>query len=489
METQSIRGSNTSHETQCSSTITESSKTESSNAAPVADKSPQPFWRRGFRSAAGWAQHHKSEVVWAAIFAVIVAWLLSPPQPRPYTIYVVADSRTESSAMTALESLVRNSPSDALNLGDVPVQVKIEKLDSPEPSAAKAKANELINRPDTLLVIGHLPSSLIEQSLVSYFQSDPPVPVLSTTASAEDLLVACRQFGNACFQDGWFAPLLQLSPTNKEQGLAAIRFAAQNKKKKFLIVTEREVDRDDYTKDLIQAYHHAIDEQNRQLDSQHSLKIVGNYTLDHLPAKGILLQSQLDCVLYAGELEAAHGLLHVFPNPQPMVILSDSTLESRLSDNALNEFTPARFTYQTDASDYNNHTNVYGVDAYWIARQLIGDLNKRGGDWRYWTKSLLHFHSVKDARRNLVRIMQENSISRTWYRGSPYQGQGGGEMGMTYVFDNGKRVDGMFHVWQLNTNAGKPGSEMEDIDNWHPPKQAVGDHHPAAVAKNLKPVN
>ena len=103
----------------------------------------------------------------------------------------------------------------------------------------------------------------------------------------------------------------------------------QNKKKKFLIVTEREVDRDDYTKDLIQAYHNAIDEQNKQLDSQHALKIVGNYTLNHLPDKAILRKSQLDCVLYAGELEAAHGLLNIFPSPQPMVILSDSTLDSR----------------------------------------------------------------------------------------------------------------------------------------------------------------
>jgi hypothetical protein len=481
METQGIPDSNLrSHESQSSSTI---------NPSSASHEPPQPFWRRGFRSVARWAQDHKSEVIWAAIFAVIVAWILSPPQPRPYTIYVVADSRTESSAMAALESLERNSPSDALNLGDVPVQVKIEKLDSPEPSAAKAKADELINRPDTLLVIGHLPSSLVEQSLVSYFQSSPPVPLLSTTASAEDLLVTCRQHGNACFQDGWFAPLLQLSPTNKEQGLAAIRFAAQKKKKKFLIVTERDADQDDYTKDLIQAYHKAIDEQNKQLDSQHALKIVGNFTLHHLPDKAFLRKSQFDCVLYAGELEAAHGLLNIFPSPQPMVILSDSTLESRLSDNALNEFTPARFTYQTDASDYNNHTNVYGKDAYWIARQLIGDLNKRGGDWRYWTKSLLHFHTVNDARRNLVRIMQENSISRTWYRGYPYQEPGGGEVGATYVFDKGKRVDGMFHVWQLNTNADKPGSEMEDIDNWHPPKQAAGDRRPAALARNVKPIN
>lgn len=480
METQDIPDS------QATSSEITSNATESAASKGTLSQPPHAFLRRSLIKTARWAKHHKSEVIGAAVFAVIVAWVLSPPQPHPYAIYLVADSHTEPDTMATFERLEQNSSSDALNIGDVPVRVKVEKLDNENPSTAQAKANDLVNRPDTLLVIGHLPSPLTEQSLVSYFRASPPVPVLSTTASAEDLLVTCRQYQNACFQDGWFAPLLQLSPTNKEQGLAAIRFAAQKREKRFLIITEHDVDRDDYTKDLIEAYYKAIEEQNKQSDQSHALTIVGKYRLQHLPDKATLRKSQTDCVLYAGELDAAHGLLNSLPIPLPMVILSDSTLQSRLSDNALNDFTPARFTFQTDASDYNNHTNVYGYDAYWIARQLIGDLNKRGGDWRYWLKSLVHFHSVKDARRNLVRIMEENSVSRTWYRGYPSQEPGSREPGMTYVFDNGKRVDGMFHVWQLNTNADKPGSEMEDIDNWHPPKHPGSDHHSSILAKNVK---
>jgi hypothetical protein len=320
---------------------------------------------------------------------------------------------------------------------------------------------------------------LIEESLFSYFHVKPPVPILTTTASDEDLLVKCRQQGLACFQNGWFAPLLQLSPTNQEQGRAAIRFATQNHRRRFLIVTENEFNGDPYTKDLIQAYHDAIDEFNeeRKSDSD-TARIVGKYKLEHLPKKGELSTLQADCLLYAGELETAHGLLNRFPEPQPMVILSDSTLESRLSDNALKEFTPVRFTYQTDAADYNDHTNVYGRDAYWIARQLISDLNHRGGDLRYRFKSLLHFHAVTDARRNLVRIMEENSTGRTWYRGYPHQQ----DLGTTYVFSREKRVDGMFHVWQLKKDSAKAGSEMEDIDNWHPPR--ISRPHPiSALAK------
>jgi hypothetical protein len=438
------------------------------------------LWSSSFRGAKGWTRHHRVEVFWAVVFSVIAGWVLAPPPPQPYTIYIVADARTDQETMAAFEMLEQNFQSDALSIGDVPVRVKIEKLD--ESTSAIDKANDLVNRPDTLLVIGHMPSAPIEDSLLVYFQAGPPVPVLSTTASDEDLLIKCRQQRGACFQDGWFAPLLQLSPTNKEQGRSAIRFAIQKHKKRFLIVTELDFDKDGYTKDLVQAYDDAIKETNNQLGGDSDgLAIVGKYKLDHLPNKEKLARLRPDCVLYAGELDTAHDLLSTFSGAEPMVILSDATLESRLTDNALGDFTLASFTYQTDAADYNNHTNIYGRDAYWIARQLIGDVNKRGGDWRYWLKSLLHFHSVKDARRNLVRIMEENSASRTWYRGFPDQR----EIGTTYVFNQEKRVDGMFHVWQLNKQATKPGSEMLDVDNWHPPKISSV-HQPARSATNGK---
>ena len=105
------------------------------------------------------------------------------------------------------------------------------------------------------------------------------------------------------------------------------------------------------------------------------------------------------------------------------MVLSDSTLESRLSDNALKDFAPVRFTYQTDAVHYNNYTDVYGLDAFAIAGQLIGDLDRRGGDLRYALKSALHLHSVNDARRSLVQVMEDNArINRQPRAGGPSQG-------------------------------------------------------------------
>ena len=426
-----------------------------------------------------WASEHKSEIFWAAIFAILVAWIFDPPKPQPFTIYILADPRTEPETMAVFESLERNAQADPLTLGDVPVQVKLEKLDAGTTDAAIAKASELANRPDTLMVIGHLPSPLIEASLPTYFQAIPPIPFLSTTASDEDLLINCEHLGTKCMRDGLFAPLLQLSPTNQDQGRAAIRFATQHGKRRFMIVSENDFTLDTYTKDLIQAYHDAIAEFNVDHKQDGDLaEIVGKYRLSGLPDKAELRKSDPDCVLYAGELEVAHGLLHSFSDPQPLVILSDSSLESRLSDNALRDFILVRFTYQTDAEDYNDHTNIYGLDAYSIAKQLIADLNTRGGDLRYRLKTLLHFHYVNDARRSLVRVMKDNSIARTWYRGTPDQG----EPGTPYLFDHHRRVAAIFHVWQLKDHAAKPGSQMVDVDNWHPPRVHSSLHESATVA-------
>jgi len=430
--------------------------------------------RRSLRVMKRWAIEHKGEIFWAAVFAVVVAWLIDPPKPHPYTIYVVAHPRTEQKTMAVFENIENLSQTDGLSVGDVPVQVRVERIDEPTTEAAIGKANDLAKRADTLLVILHLPSQLVEDSLPSYFQSDPPVPVLTTTASDEDLLVKCHQSGVKCFDDLALAPLLQLSPTNKEQGRAAIRFAAQHKLRRFLIVSDKEPGNETYANDLSQAYHDAIDEFNEGAPAGDRAAIVGNYRLDQVVNQAGPKKLNPDCVLYAGELEQAHGLLQIFPGPEPMVILSDSTLDSQLSDNSLKDFTPVRFTFQTDASDYNNHTNVYGKDAYYIARQLIGDLNQRGGDLRYWLKSVLHLHSAKDARRNLVRTMQENSMSRTWYQGAA---DPQGESDSIYVFRRHKRLKAIFHVWQLRRSGAMPGvmpgSPMEDIDNWHPPKKIV----------------
>lgn len=116
---------------------------------------------------------------------------------------------------------------------------------------------------------------------------------------------------------------------------------------------------------------------------------------------------------------------------------------------------------------------TYAEDAFFIAEQLITDLNNRGGDIRFRVKSLLHFESADDARRNLVRIMKQNSVFRTSYKSS--------NSNRIYVFEGHKRYVGIFHVWRIKEPSLQLGTEMEDVDNWHVPRSPNLDRVDAAT--------
>jgi hypothetical protein len=248
---------------------------------------------------------------------------------------------------------------------------------------------------------------------------------------------------------------------------------------------------------MTKAYTDAIKEAHAEL--------VGVRKMDTLPSEKDIKTWQADCVLYAGGLGEAQALLDHLSSMNLtgtglVVMLSDSVIESRGTDSDLAAFGPAlgvtppaqspppsglvvnvskkerlpgpkfpvNFTYQSDADDYNKHSNAYAQDAFAIAQQLIKDLNDRGGDIRFQIKSLLHLYNVKDYRRNLVSTMKRNAIYRTAYDS--------GSSGRPYVFEGHKQYGGMFHVWRL-TPSGLPGSEMEDIDNWHPPRLKHSEVH------------
>jgi hypothetical protein len=67
-----------------------------------------------------WAGEHKSEIFWAATFAVLVAWFIDPSKPKPYTIYVVTDHSTDPRTMAVFHSIEQSSLTDSVSVGDVP---------------------------------------------------------------------------------------------------------------------------------------------------------------------------------------------------------------------------------------------------------------------------------------------------------------------------------------------------------------------------------
>jgi len=465
------------------------------------DESPKPVATASthFGRIKRWSFGHTSEIAWALLFAVLAGYAFAfyVQDPKPYTIYVVADRDTDT------ETLAQNLRSEEkkgsiAHIGRVPVQVKVELLANHDPETAKSKAEDLIARPDTLLVIEHGRSEHVAHSLQTYLGARPQVPVIATVATEDELTAECDK---SCIDESWwetvrpgsepFRPLLQLSPTNEVQGRSAVQFASQrHNRRHFLIVTSNNSADESYTKGMTKAYTDAIKEAHAEL--------VGVRKMDALPSEKDLQTLQADCVLYAGGIGEAHTLLDHLSSmkgtgTELVVMLSDSVIESRGTDTDLAAFGPApslppssqspthadpavgasmkerlpgpkfpvNFTYQSDADDYNKHSNAYAQDAFAIAQQLIDDLNDRGGDLRFRLKSMLHLYSVDDYRRNLVSTMKWNAVYRTAYNS--------GSSGRPYVFDGHKQQGGMFHVWRLTPSA-EPGSEMEDIDNWHPPR-------------------
>jgi hypothetical protein len=418
------------------------------------------------------------DLVLATVLALLAAYIVAPlfEEARPYRVYVVADHDTNDDTLTKL--LQRKDNEVLGTVGDVKVEVKLERLESDDNGMAEQKAQELSQRPDTLMVIQHGRSSHVEGSLPVYFGVRPQIPVITTVASDDNLLVKC---GAPCFNVSLvgkisdadptqFVPLLQLSPTNAIEGRSAVQFATQKKKRNFLVIYGSDPKNQAYTASMVAAYSEAI--------AGFKAQLVGTKKMDELPTEADFNSWKPDCILYAGGMGEARTLFNRLSamhlkTQDLMVIFSDSVVESRGEDINLKAFNPpagavptqgktlpselkVEFTYQTDAADYNLHMNSYAEDSFVIARQLVDDLNRQGGDLRFRVKSWFHLHNVNDARRNLVRALEQSATMRTWYAGAE---------GTPYVFEGHKQYRGLFHVWQLQPNA-----EMEDVDNWHPPR-------------------
>jgi hypothetical protein len=424
-----------------------------------------------------WTRHHSAEIVLAALFALPFAYVVAAyiEHPDPFTIYIVADSDTNKETLDTFREKEKIYP--IARIGDVDVQVKLIILPDTAVETAQRVAHELINRPDTLMVVGSGRSQLVEKSLPIYFTAHPRVPYVATTATDDDLLKDC---GAECFQNGvlhplfgppQFAPLLQLAPTNLIQASSAVEFAIENGKRRFLIVSGNDSQNHSYAENLSNEYEAAIQEAAREGAVE-----VNKYDIDRLPEDDKKLADlNPECVLYVGNFGEAQTLFKRLQHissvaNHTMMILSDSVIQTRTSDAQLsqvfrqpatNEVIPVRFTHQTVASDYNDHVSTYDRDAVTIGQTLISDLNERGIDLRMRVKTWFHIHRAADARRNLNRIMRENAAVRTWYEGDSPQGR----HPVTYIFRGHNQFNGIFHVWRLQDH---DAVGMEDVDHWHP---------------------
>src|SRR5215469_12159408 len=413
--------------------------------------------------------HHKSEVIAALLIGVPVAayfaLVFDRSEPRHYKIYIVAGPRTEKAD---LDRIAQSSSLQDLKIQDVKVESAVIQMADNNPETAAEKARYIVDQDDALLVIGHMSSQSTERALPIFFRAKPQIPFIATVQTDENLL---RECGRDCYGKAP-APLLQLSPVNSEQARWAIKFAIEQGASKFLIVRDTDPTNQAYIEGLVRAYHDAIS----GLGDDIGVSEMDATTTDASSA----VQSSYgpNCVLYAGGATQGGVLVNTVQKSGKnlKIILSDAVVTSNIRTYFGGAVRPVDITNQADATDFNNHLNTYGWDGAAIAKELIGDLQDRGYDWRFHVKGWFYRESATDARRNLVRVMKENIKFRTSYRGAPDTAVSPGSptiYAFTYkpnadrpddAIPFGRRIGGMFHVWEWNPT----DNLMTDIDKWHP---------------------
>jgi hypothetical protein len=410
-------------------------------------------------------EEHRAEILAAIVIGVVAGVpiaayfaLAFDRSPAPaYNVYIVTDPLTDSKAD---EQLKASKAFEGLELHGVKVLPNVLRLDFNSQTSQYdeiSKAQYVVSQGNALLVIGNFDSGPTEHSLATYFTQRPTIPFIAAVQTDDDLLQKCNQ---DCYGENP-APLLQLSPINSEQARWAVKYAVDNGKRHFLIVRDNDSTNEPYTKSLVGAYHAAVK----------SLETQGFYVEKHevklQEVSQSLRDSRADAVLYAGGLDDGSELVKIVKKSgrNLMVILSDSTIKGcETTQTSLKELgRGVEITNQSNAEFFCKDVSVYAMDSAAIAAQLIKDLENRGFDWRFRLKALFDRQTVEDARRNLVRVMRENIKARTSYFGATETGSSFG--GRTvYAFSDGKRVGGIFHIWQWDQEHGT----MSDVDRWHP---------------------
>jgi hypothetical protein len=258
----------------------------------------------------------------------------------------------------------------------------------------------LVQDDSTLLVIGHLPTRLTRKSLLTFVRANPPIPYIATSASADQL---CENCGTE------FLPWLQPSPSNIKEADSMLLFAKQQDKKNCLLVTDESSAAQGYSQELTKDIFDSA--------KSHNIRIVDTFKVGvgSPPSASDLQRLNPDCVLYAGATDIALTLWGVLPAPwNEWLLVSDGVIESSKVGELAN-LPPGSvfYAYATNAADEKK--GVYADDAVGIARQLLQDLNRRGGDPSYRLRALIHFEGVQSARHNLYLVMRDNSQNRSWY--------------------------------------------------------------------------
>jgi len=393
------------------------------------------------------------ELSWALIFAAACAVALDYGKdtwrgPGSFKVYLVG-SLEDADIQRVFNSFQKAAEKSRLEINGIPVEFEL-KNDLGNPTVAKRIAQQLVNAPDTLAVIGHVLSQQTKAAIPVYMSATPRIPLIATTETDDNLLSQCQPCS-----DG-FVPLIQMAPTNKAQSESAVKYALEHGRNRFLLVSEVNGENADYIQNLMSDYNGAV----KLYGFKGAIK-VGEVSMGAPPSKESFQYWKPDCILYAGEREAAMSLIAAvksFDAPKGItIILPDSSVNRDMTNQYQEDPKPneIRYTYPSDAYYFRNDLNVFGQDAFALLRDLVSDSDAEPPSITERIHSLIGMHRISDARNNIISHMSHNAN-----RGVVYKGQSGD----TYKFFGYQRDGAYFHVWEVK------GSAVLDVDNWHAPK-------------------
>jgi hypothetical protein len=378
--------------------------------------------------------------------------------PKTYKIFLVGNL-ADQETLRVYRGVEMESRLSGLSFDGISIELE-RRDDFANESIARSVSQDLAERSDTLLVLGHVLSTQTRAALPQYFGVDPPVPVVTTVDTLPTIWTPKSDQGRS------FAPIFRMSPTDDKQAEAVADFALAHHKKRFVVVQDNW--NPAYSNYLINRFTtqlraHGINPED-----------IIPFTNQDPPSNETLMRIHPDCIFIAGEwsrsLIWAHLVRSVWSGSneknRPMIVLSDSAVNPQLLRPGDNDLNSVFLSFQLAACAYSQgDVNIYGTDAWQIVRRLVEQGNAAVAAGKLSAAGRIRrafgIHRVVDARRILRDVMEADEAQSVPFTGS---------RGDTYLFDSeGLNTFGKFHIWEVQRNG------FVDVDG-------PGDHCPPSSA-------
>jgi ABC-type branched-subunit amino acid transport system substrate-binding protein len=418
-------------------------------AFPSPSVTPErPLWKRVLQSH--YARIFKNFVVLPLIGTLIAGTIIGRIVdaiigPKSFFVYIVGD-QTDISNQELMTAAAGGGDFKPSLDGATPIKTEI-RSDLGDPDKAKGIAQELVRRPDVLMIVGHGSSTSSQRALPIYMQADPPIPVILTTETNPALLPPPPPL------DDRVPPVFRLFPTDDNQATVAADFIVNQGAKSVWIVED--TNNPTYSQYLARTFLNAV------YDKQPSLKVVLRSNSLTLPPYAVD-RLGIDWVFFAGEWRSALVLVRQLQAMQGIkkakVLLSDASVDNLFwkYGGADVEGVYLLHPLEADAFKKNGYATV-GAEANKLANALIDNAHQQFDDLAtkeapvgYRLRKWLGLRRVSDARRALARFMAL-AVNKDLPLTEDQIRMGRDEKSHSII-----RKDAFFHVWRVTNQTVVP---------------------------------